>query len=1126
MSIDTLKDYVFTSKYARYVPEKKRRETFEEAVERVMNMHRKHFKDKGIDVSDLIERCERGMKSKMILGSQRAMQFGGEPILRKNCRIFNCSGAYCDRPRFFQETLWILLCGSGAGFSVQKEHIAKLPKIQKVNKKDLVTHVVEDSIEGWADAIGALMSSYFVSEQPFPEYFGKNIEFDYSQVRPKGSPLSSGTSKAPGPDALHRSIDIIKELLNKRIEEGFDKLRSIDAYDIVMHSSDAVLSGGVRRAATICMFSSDDDLMAKAKTGNWMTENPQRARSNNSAVLIRGETTREQFASLMSGVKEFGEPGFVFSDDKDNVVNPCFSKDTNILTSNGWFTFGELLGKEDVVVAQDKRIQYSGDQLEDPTQWFDNKQAKGITYNKASSIRMTSDSEEVYGLETEDGHFVKPTKNHHFWVKGKGMTEVKDLVVGKDEIYIPVADFHEEGVDCSSMDYKKGFICGLVFGDGTFSDGRPRIDLWNPSKELIETTNKYLYEITGDNKELHLRPSEEKNNIYTYFKTALQDCFEEVGFKDKFNVSFILKMNKSMFFGFVSGLLNTDGCLETGKKKRCSVRISSINKQMLRNVQMQCQRFGVISSVLPMARKADKSLLPDGKGGKKEYTIKPCYRICFTGMYNIKNLLTLAPFVNKYYGDFFKLFSEMKKGEYKKRLFSKVKSIELVGIEPVYCLSENVNRTLIANGLTARRCGEVSMYPQIDDKSGFAFCNLCEINIGVIDTPVKFMEACELAAILGTLQADYTSFEYLGKVSEDIAKREALLGISMTGMMEHPSISFDPELQRKGAKLILDVNEKVAKKIGINPCARATVIKPSGTASGLLGTSSGIHPHHAKRYLRRAQSNADDVIVKHFQSINPMAVEKSVWSANGTDLVLSFCVEAGEDSITKRDVNALDLLKKVKLTKENWIDAGKRTEACAQPWLSHNVSNTISVKDEEWDEVEEYIYENRNIFAGISLLADGGDLDYPQAPFCEVLSAKELVEYYGHGAIFASGLVEEGKMAFDDNLWAACDAVLGKGEDLTTPTPKKHSKRSYEALEAVRENKLKWVEEAREFSDHYFGGDIKKMTRCLKRVSLRKIWDDLKRSYKPVDYTQLVEIKDTTKVAQTMACSGGTCEIL
>ncbi len=137
-----------------------------------------------------------------------------------------------------------------------------------------------------------------------------------------------------------------------------------------------------------------------------------------------------------------------------------------------------------------------------------------------------------------------------------------------------------------------------------------------------------------------------------------------------------------------------------------------------------------------------------------------------------------------------------------------------------------------------------------------------------------------------------------------------------------------------------------------------------------------------------------------------------------------------------------------------------------------------------------------------------------------------MIEYYGHGALFASGLVEEGKHAFDDNLWAACDCVLGNGEDLSIPTNKKLSKRSYEALEAIRQNKIKWVDDAMAFSTNYFNGDIKKMTRCLKRVSVRKLWDDLKRSYKKVDYTQLIEVKDDTKVAQTVACSGGSCELI
>ena len=322
MSIESLKSYVFTSKYSRYIPEKMRRETFEEAVERVIDMHRRHFKAKGIDVEDLLKICEVGMKKRMVLGSQRAMQFGGDPILKKHARIYNCTTSYCDRPRFFQEALWLLLCGCGVGFSVQTHHVSKLPDIKRPMGAN-ATYSVPDSIEGWSDALGVLLSSYFVSNQPFPEYAGTIVHFDYSQIRPKGRSISSGMGRAPGPEPLHRSIELIRSLVDKRIEAGLTRLRSVDAYDILMHASDAVLSGGVRRSATICLFSPDDELMATAKTGNWFTENPQRARSNNSAILLRNSTERHQFSKLMKSVKEFGEPGFVWTDSLEMTFNPC-----------------------------------------------------------------------------------------------------------------------------------------------------------------------------------------------------------------------------------------------------------------------------------------------------------------------------------------------------------------------------------------------------------------------------------------------------------------------------------------------------------------------------------------------------------------------------------------------------------------------------------------------------------------------------------------------------------------------------------------------------------------------------------------------------------------------------------
>ncbi|MFW5829743.1 MAG: recombinase, partial [Planctomycetota bacterium] len=322
MTIKQLQDYIFTSKYSRYVPEKRRRETFDEAAERVVEMHRRYLQSKGLQVEDLLHEVEDAIKQRLVLGSQRALQFGGEPILAKHARIYNCTTAYCDRPRFFQEALWLLLCGCGAGFSVQWHHIAKLPEIAHPAGSEM-TYQIPDSIEGWADALGVLLSSYFVENQSFPEYVGKYVQFDYSLIRPKGASISCGAGKAPGPEPLKRSLELIRTLLDSCVQSGRTRLRPIDAYDILMHASDAVLSGGVRRSATICMFSPDDEEMAKAKTGNWFVENPQRARSNNSAMLIRGETSRETFDKLMTSVREFGEPGFVWADDTEVTYNPC-----------------------------------------------------------------------------------------------------------------------------------------------------------------------------------------------------------------------------------------------------------------------------------------------------------------------------------------------------------------------------------------------------------------------------------------------------------------------------------------------------------------------------------------------------------------------------------------------------------------------------------------------------------------------------------------------------------------------------------------------------------------------------------------------------------------------------------
>lgn len=728
-SLQELQNYTFVSKYARWIPEKNRRETWKEAVERVKNMMHTLYADK--DIAEDISWAYDMMYKKKVLGSQRGLQFGGEPILKRHAKIYNCTSSYCDRLRFFQECFWLLLCGSGTGFSVQKHHVAKLPTLEhNPPQGEGIKYVIEDSIEGWANALGVLLSSYFSKPvEEFKIYKNTYVIFDYSNIRPKGSDLSSGVGKAPGFEPLAKGLEKIRTLLDHCISNGQKKLRPIDAYDIVMHSSDAVLSGGVRRSASLALFSADDEEMAKAKTGNWYVENPQRARSNNSALLLKDSTSFEQFATLMESVKEFGEPGFIWSDSTEMTFNPCV---------------------------------------------------------------------------------------------------------------------------------------------------------------------------------------------------------------------------------------------------------------------------------------------------------------------------------------------------------------------------------------------EVGMWPVDEEsgKSGWQGCNLSTINCSSIEDENDFYERCKAAAIIGTLQAGFTKLDYLGDISCKIFQREALLGVSLTGIMEKHDLVLSEKVLKAGAKIAVETNKEMAKKIGINQAARVTCLKPEGTSSSMLGTSSGIHPHHAKRYIRHVQANVLEAPYQHFKSYNPQACEKSRWSANNTDEVVKFPIEVPDGSKLKNQLPAVDMLAIVKDTQKNWVYAGKNKSLCTQEYLSHNVSNTVTVKPDEWNDVTKYIYDNRKYFAGISLIPQSGDKDYPQAPFTTVYTSREIVKEYGDAALWCSGLIELGLNAFDNNLWAACDYV-----------------NMNQAKDGDDKSKLLFVTKMKNFAGKYFNSDTKRLTYCMKDVYSWKIYCDLFDSFKKVDYTQLLETEDNTVGIEEISCAGGACLI-
>ena len=565
-----LSDVTVHMKYSKYLPELNRRETWEDLVTRNMEMHLKKYPH----LAERIEDAYELVYDKKVLPSMRSLQFGGKPIEISPNRVYNCAYLPIDDYRAFSETMFLLLGGTGVGFSVQTHHVDKLPEIKLPNAKRRKRFLIGDSIEGWADAIKALVKSYFEGSS--------SLDFDFSDIRVKGSTLVTSGGKAPGPQPLKECLLKLEGILSQK--ENGDKLSSIEVHDMICHIADAVLAGGIRRAALISLFSADDEEMISCKSGNWWELNPQRGRANNSAVLLRNKITKEFFMSLWEKIKNSGsgEPGIYLNNDKDWGTNPC---------------------------------------------------------------------------------------------------------------------------------------C-----------------------------------------EIALRP--------------------------------------------------------------------------------------------------------------------------------------------------------------------------------------------------------------------FQFCNLCEVNVSDVVDQADLNRRVKAAALVGTLQAGYTNFHYLRSVWQRTTEKEALIGVGMTGVGSGVVQKLDLE---EAADMVRNVNVEIAKAIGINSAARCTTIKPSGTSSLVLGTSSGIHAWHSEYYIRNIRVGKNEAIYTYLSIYHPELIQDEYFRPHDT-AVISIPQKAPEGSILRNE-SALDLLNRVKHFYEQWIKPGHVTGQ-----NTHNISATISIKDNEWEEVGEWMWENKNCYNGLSVLPFS-DHSYIQAPF-------------------------------------------------------------------------------------------------------------------------------------------------
>ena len=312
LSNQILSDITVYMKYAKFLPQKERRETWDELVTRNKEMHQKRYPL----LADEIDEAYTFVYDKKVLPSMRSMQFGGKPIEISPNRVYNCAYVPINHKDSFAESMFLLLGGTGVGYSVQKHHVEKLPEIRKPNPDRTRRYLISDSIEGWADAIKVLMKSYFGDTTSTPL-------FDFSDIRQKGAQLVTSGGKAPGPQPLKDCIHNIRKVLDTK-RDG-DKLKPLEVHDVVCHIADAVLAGGIRRAALISLFSADDEEMITCKSGSWWELNPQRGRANNSAALVRSRITEDYFYDIWKRIEVSGagEPGIYFTNDKDWGTNPC-----------------------------------------------------------------------------------------------------------------------------------------------------------------------------------------------------------------------------------------------------------------------------------------------------------------------------------------------------------------------------------------------------------------------------------------------------------------------------------------------------------------------------------------------------------------------------------------------------------------------------------------------------------------------------------------------------------------------------------------------------------------------------------------------------------------------------------
>lgn len=904
-----LQQFQFYDKYSRWNLARGQRESWPETVRRAVNFLRE-LSDNKLDDKIYTEIFD-AIYQMDVMPSMRLLAMAGAAGRRDNTVLYNCAFAGIDSLEIFRDAINIMMSGCGFGFSVESKYIEQLPEVPAELKSTDRIIAVADSAPGWANAFYSLLESLYAGDLV--------TEIDYSQVRPSGEVLKVKGGRASGPAPLKDLMEYTLEVFQGAVGR---KLNSVEVYDIITKMASCIISGGVRRVATICLFDFDDQAMRSAKddegilgNGTWeKPERPHRWAANNSAV-IKGRLNREDISELMDTMHATmrGEPGIFSEWAAVNTMpevrkdwqggwgtNPCFTGDTKVAVADGrgTVTFKELAeeGLDVPVLALDEK--------------------GSVVVRKMRNPRKTGSLMPVYRVTLDNGQSFRATGNHKMYSATGEEVAVEDLQPG-DSLFAITRK--QEGYVSS-----KGNAAEYLFihnNGKRVAEHRLISSYFNKHPKYTRGSQVHHYETVYEEGVLKIIKCCEGCN--QEFTTALTT--REVSFCS----------NKC----FTNSDLN-----KSYKHKRAEALRSSLAK---RSEQLKQAQLRIYSDLKYSLNREPKKA--EWASACKAYGV------------GAEIARDSSPF--RYWADL-----KTASLSYNHR----VVSIELAGFEDVYNGTVDDYHNFFVGGfsevdgsegfLLTRNCGEIVLRHK-------QFCNLSAAIARHDDTYASLKRKVILASIIGTIQSSATYFPYLSQGWQENAEAERLLGVDITGQYDTEYgvlSSYNLGRLKRQAEA---TNKTYAALLGINESHAVTCCKPSGNSSVLVDCASGIHPRHSKYYIRRARLNVNSPIFKLLNDSGvPLTPENGQDAESATTWVVSFPVKSPGHTF-KRDLSALDFL-------SNW----KKNKL---HWTAHNPSATCSYWPEELEQIKDWLFENQAIVGGVSFLPQS-DYKYDQAPYEEI----------------------------------------------------------------------------------------------------------------------------------------------